>query len=571
MDALQRALNLNRTVNFDCTITIDQLMNVPLLNGKFKLKWKFTHPITAVHLEAQLKAKHVATTITHRLAMSDEESHLVPTIPQNPLRSSQPHHSTFGIIHDSQQVEGSAHHPSQTGPSETNLGDLSDPRSNIMGRSRSLTQSTYLPSHHSFNDPQMGYQTELGARAMQPRPSNVTGTTYTLKDSAHSRFRSPSILTPDATPTMNNSIFESEDGYKLSSVTPRPGYNPNPTSPTSQLIEAPCKAESSGSTPYVEVKNHSVVFRQAFRCPVSINMTKEGKLQPSMLTIVVKREHVGENGRREVTRHGTVAIDLSRFTPFISQDAKEQVIIGENEFEAHQKRRVENTKFLLQECRTNASLKLRIQMDYLSGATSYKTSAGGSPISDHAHSPHEDTRSVYSNNKSSTGSPDSSILSSNSSYNNPSGALKKVQMSSSTYTMGESSSHSSGHRVRPFRSHQHETTIQVADDLIDVLFSNAYVPSSGPVTQRLQSAKRKKERAEKMVTTHDAKSLHLSIRSSQTNKSSVPRPTMTSVWENSSFLKPREEDDDTASRKSAKSFQSKFRSLTRLTALNSTS
>lgn len=567
MDALQRALNLNRTVNFDCTITVDQLVNVPLLNGKFKLKWKFSHPITAVHLEAQLKAKHVATTITHRLAMSDDESHL----PQNPLRSSQPHHSSFGIIQNIQQDEGSAHLPYQAGPSETSLTDLSNTRSSIMGRSRSLTQSTYLPSHHPSNDPQMGYITDLGAREMPSRPSIATGTTYTLKDSAHSRFGSPSIITPAATPTLNNSVFGSEDGYKLNSVTPRPGYNPNPTSPNSQLIETPCKAESSGSTPYVEVKNHSAVFRQAFRCPVSIGMTKEGRLQPSILTIVVKQEHVGEDGRREVSRHGTVSIDLSRFTPFMAQDAKEQVIVGENEFEAHKKSRVEKTKFLLQECRTNASLKLHIQMDYLSGATSYKTSAAGSPTSDHAHSPHEDAKSVYSNNKSSTGSPDSSTLSSNSSYNNPSGALKKVQMSSSTYHMGQSASHSSGHRARPFGSHQHETTIQVADELIDVLFSNAYVPSSGPVTQRLQSAKRKKERAEKLATTHDAKSLHLSIRSSQTNKSMAPRPTMMSVWENSSFLKPKEEDDDTASRKSGKSLQSKFRSLSRLTALNSTS
>ncbi|EGG12053.1 uncharacterized protein MELLADRAFT_115117 [Melampsora larici-populina 98AG31] len=565
MDALQRALNLNRTVNFDCTITVDQLVNVPLLNGKFKLKWKFAHPITTVHLEAQLKAKHVATTITHRLAMSDDESHL----PQNLLRSSQPHHSSFGIIQNSQQDEGSAHHSYQAGPSGANLPDLSNTRSSIMGRGRSLTQSTYLPSHYPSNDPQPGYVTDLGAHEMPG--SNAPGTTYTFKDSAHSRFGSPSIITPDATPTLNNSIFGSEDGYKLNSVTPRPGYNPNPTTPNSQMIEAPCKAESSGSTPYVDVKNHSAVFRQAFRCPVSIAVTKEGRLQPSILTIVVKQEHVGEDGRREVSRHGTVAIDLSRFTPFMAQDVKEQVIIGEHELEAQKKRRVEKTKFLLQECRTNASLKLQIQMDYLSGATSYKTSAAGSPISDHAHSPHEDAKSVYSIAKSSSGSPDSSILSSNSSYHNPSGALKKVQISPSTYHMGERSSHSSGHRARPFKSHQHETTLQVADELIDVLFSNAYVPSSGPVTQRLQSAKRKKERTEKLVTTHDAKSLHLSIRSSQTNKSSAPRPTMMSVWENSIFLKPREEDDDAASRKSGKSFQSKFRSLSRLTALHSTS
>lgn len=374
MDTLQRALHLGRTVNFDCIITLDQLINVPLLNGKFKLKWKFAHPITSVHIEAQMKAKQVATTISHRLTMSDDENHLASSPPPLTRRptlslSQHLHSSSFNnpTPQTAQTQHGFLHQIHQASPSQsTPLGSSTHrySQSSLMaGRRRSLTDSTCIPNPYSSSlDHQNRHRTELGLRDHSHMPPQ-------LNQDRHRKSSGSSSIAAHKTPTLNHPTSGSDDGYKYSMATPRLGYDPSLGSHT---IEPPVKAESSGSTAYVQVRNHVAVFRQAFHCPISVLLDKEGKLEPSLLTMIIKQEHVGEDGRREVTRHGSVSIDLSRFTPMMSSNFKPHGPFSHLDAEG-QRTRIEKGKFLLQDCKTNASLKLQIQMDYISGITSFKT------------------------------------------------------------------------------------------------------------------------------------------------------------------------------------------------------
>lgn len=148
--------------------------------------------------------------------------------------------------------------------------------------------------------------------------------------------------------------------------------------------------------------------------------------------------------------------------------------------------------------------------------------------------------------------------------------MKKVQVSPSAYTHGSHSLSNINPRARSSRTHPNETSLQAADELIDVLFSNSYIPSSGPITQRLQGFK---ARNEKSASRPSAKALNLGVQSNELPKNSAhSKPSTLDVWENSSFLQPREHDDDSASRRSAKSMHSKFRSFarTRMAALHAT-
>ncbi|KAG0148098.1 hypothetical protein CROQUDRAFT_655224 [Cronartium quercuum f. sp. fusiforme G11] len=507
MDTLQRALHLAPTVTFDCAIIIDQLVNVPLLNGKFKLKWKFEHPITTVHIDAQMKAKHVATTITHRLTMSDDEAQLALT--------PTPANRRWAIgVPDCHQ-----HEPDQR-----------QRRSSTMDRNKSLAALPSLDFSSTESGP--SFRADLSTRDQSHRISHPP------KEAFRARSGSSSIGAT-STPTLNNPFFGSETHSSP------PGLLTSPTLMTSTL-DQPTRAESSGSTSYVQVKNHIATFRHPFRCPVSIVIDKDGTLQPSLLTIIIKEEHVADEGKREVSRHGTLTIDLSKYTP---------TEVEEGKF------RIEKGKFLLQDCKTNASLKVQIQMKYISGAPGFKTptaTASTSVHHFHHHHQHDDTKSVSSTRKSSASSPNSSVVSSNSSGKIPSttAMVKGVQLSQSTFNPTH---------PRSIRPHQAETSSQIADELIDVLFSSTYIPSSGPVSQRLQGAKASKTLTPKAINL-DTKSLHLSMHSNEANQTPSSSSTL-SFWEHSSFLKPKtkdkDNDDDTSSRKSVKSFHSKFKALTK--------
>ncbi|KAI8447367.1 hypothetical protein BY996DRAFT_6421143 [Phakopsora pachyrhizi] len=115
----------------------------------------------------------------------------------------------------------------------------------------------------------------------------------------------------------------------------------------------PLKAESSGSTPYVKLKNHSVLFRHAFHCPVSIQINKDGVLQLCILTMILKEEHITSQGPPEVSKHGLINIDLSRFAPIAKVDSS---LTGTERLGPKlQKSRIEKANFLLNASKTNAN------------------------------------------------------------------------------------------------------------------------------------------------------------------------------------------------------------------------
>ncbi|KNZ48531.1 hypothetical protein VP01_55g9 [Puccinia sorghi] len=162
----------------------------------------------------------------------------------------------------------------------------------------------------------------------------------------------------------------------------------------------PTNNNQYGATDYHEIKNHSVLFRHAFHCPISINLDKQSILQPSILTILVKEEHVNQQGRRIVSRHGSINIDLSQYTPLIhfpEQNSHPQRTLSDQQPPPPPPQqnlsRIEKAKFLLRDCKTNASLKLQIQMDYLGGMPAFKIGSYAEVPMTRGLSQPDDTRS----------------------------------------------------------------------------------------------------------------------------------------------------------------------------------
>ncbi|POW10661.1 hypothetical protein PSTT_05903, partial [Puccinia striiformis] len=337
MDKFNRVLHLSRAVQFDCTITIDQLINIPLLNGRFKIKWKFNQP---------------------------------------------------------------------------------------------TQDSLPLP------------------------PSSATTTTSTT--------------------SQQQQLEEST------------------------LVELPIKSEPTGATEYHEIKNHSVIFRHAFHCPISINIDKQNILQPSTLTIIIKEEHLNGIGRRIVSRHGSIDIDLSQYTPLINS-------LPEDINQIHNSSRIEKAKFLLRECKTNASLKLQIQMDYLGGMTPFKIAKSMSGNHNEViqmsrgMSQPDDVRSLFSVRQTNTCSPSSSIISSGSSqYKHasyqalpPSLSIKKNGAGSSSIFNQPLVKLSASNMDSATNHHDHPQDIisSLADTVIDSIFNS---PTPAPSSTTTTTSVKKK-------------------------------------------------------------------------------
>ena len=386
MEKFNRVLHLSRSVHFDCTITIDQLINIPLLNGRFKIKWKFNQPT------------------------------------QEPSTAT----ATQATTNTSQAIEHN--------------------------------------NHFDFHPPPESHQ---------PGPSST------------------------------------------------------------QLVELPIKSEPSGATDYHEIKNHSVLFRHAFHCPISVNLDKQAILQPSILTIIIKEEHVNELGRRVVSRHGSVDIDLSQYTPImniVEEHSNLHRPPPEHHHHHHHNNnnnssRIEKAKFLLRECKTNASLKLQIQMDYLGGMTPFKIAKSLGTISTtnisapyaevqmaRALSQPDDIRSIFNSRQSNTCSPGSSIISSGSSQHKFSMTSNKPAGLSTTKTHGlmggggigsalqqqtqpmlKLSTHSGllgSHQDPPHHEHPQDITSQLAKNVIDAIFANPAILTPTPAPSSATKSRR---------------------------------------------------------------------------------
>lgn len=127
----------------------------------------------------------------------------------------------------------------------------------------------------------------------------------------------------------------------------------------------PHRHEPKGSTTFVPLRQHVATFSREITCPVqvplrslsstSLSTAPRGAkyhLQPSPMRLSVKQEVLLEDGKREEERLGEVVLDLSQFVGQKKEDARPR-------------------RYLLQDCKSNAVLRVTVKMELIEGEASF--------------------------------------------------------------------------------------------------------------------------------------------------------------------------------------------------------
>lgn len=283
------------------------LFLVPLVNAKFKIKWKFKGATSGSIGSEQ--ALHDA--VDETTAASKRFLHPL-TIPssrpsRSPARSTSPprRYNSRDSTEDSSGRSGS---PPASPPMSPSAAELRTPNPN---RTPSAPSSAF-----AFTSPFSQSTSEQGSW------SHVT--------------------TPEDSPAGSSKRRGAVD-------------------PGSHNSHLHARSEPKGTTSYIPLHNHTATFKREIHCPVSISLKAlpggRYQLQPSSVKLSVRQEITGDEGKKEEVRTGEVILDLAQFVPSL----------GKNGHSGQGQAR----RYLLQDCKTNATLKVTVQMEFLGGEQNY--------------------------------------------------------------------------------------------------------------------------------------------------------------------------------------------------------
>lgn len=423
MDTLSRALHLRRFATFDCTVTLNELVDVPLVSGRFKVKWRFSRAVVGPqHYAQQLvdndKTSGISAKVGDLLHRSvDEGQRAAAGEGKGAGDGAAEHGGTAEAIDYSLSNSTRRKHLSPV--------DSPEPRSAPRLSGESSRRNTPRASADLDNDASHSLgATPTGAQKGHGRNLSSTGTVVpggredigrTPTAGSGSRFGSPvgsprvgdgdyrsfsaamSGSSPDGRHQHHHHPHQQSSHHHHHPHHPHPqhhhhhhhGHHHTASGGANELpaesaagppkVEVPTRADPHGQTDYTELRSHVVTFRQAFRCVVSVPIAKDGALDTCNLRLAVKEEGVDENGRRRTATHGEVHLDLAGLAPAVSavkgssrgEDRGQRLPSRKGAKEA-QKTKKSKQKLLLDHCKTNASLKMEVEMTWLSGESVYK-------------------------------------------------------------------------------------------------------------------------------------------------------------------------------------------------------
>lgn len=117
------------------------------------------------------------------------------------------------------------------------------------------------------------------------------------------------------------------------------------------------RVDSRGVSPLVPLRAHTATFNTELHCTVTIPLRSstgaQRTLQPSPLRLTIRQESMGDAGKKEEIKAGEVSLDLSQF-------------VGNGEGASGSPRR-----YLLKDCKTNATLRVTVTMEWVGGESDY--------------------------------------------------------------------------------------------------------------------------------------------------------------------------------------------------------
>lgn len=296
---------------------------MPLVNAKFRIKWKFKG----------------ATSSTHGLEGAGDED------------------DAGSIFNEEASGPRRFLHP-RTAISNTPPPDRSRSRSGSPSRDSAddSSNSNHRTHQNTYSPPQSPPLSPSDVRT--PNPNRTPLATHS----------STFAFTPPFSPT-SEQIYPSRlsDGPLLSLG---PSHSPtiddlsSPTAGTGRRrgggdltymhpVPAHPRNEPKGTTSLVPLRSHTATFDRQIQCPVAIPLrsTPNGRyqLQPSPVKLAIKQEVVGDDGKKGEAKTGEVILDLSQFV--------------------RNGKREEGTprRYLLLNCKTNATLRVTVKMEWVGG------------------------------------------------------------------------------------------------------------------------------------------------------------------------------------------------------------
>jgi hypothetical protein len=300
-----------RPVYTIATITLHELAQVPLVNAKFRVKWK-VKGATSAHHGGLGGEEDGGNGVLDGLAAG--KAHPLRGLAARARTTS----SSASLTLDSTAEDSSSsskrsqdHLPSPTTP-QPDSPDLRTPNPN----------RTPGPSF-GFNSQHLGSPSSFGAYPDSPNPSWIPSGTVA--------FLSPSTSTSPST-------FADEFPSK------RRSHDVPPPS---------ARTEAKGTTGLEPLRSHTATFNTTIRVPVAIPVqgTSGSRcvLQSSPVQLSVRQEIMVDGGTKEEVRIGEVLLDLAQF-------------VGNGKGEAATPRR-----YLLKDCKTNATLRITVRMEWAGG------------------------------------------------------------------------------------------------------------------------------------------------------------------------------------------------------------
>ncbi|BGP00392.1 Proteophosphoglycan ppg4 [Rhodotorula toruloides ATCC 204091] len=347
-------LGFSKTATFLATVTVHELVQVPLLNAKFRIKWKFKGATHSSALDDPANSHHSA-----RAAAGFAEASRRFLHPRTAALSSS---------------QGSSASASDGGATEKEGG---------LSRSRSGSPLGMAWSSEEGGDA----RTARGGRPLSrgitppvspdqdPRPRSTSreggGMAFTSpfsKDGNETLYTSPPPGSRSGNGTPHDSHPASPDGPDLmrrrgaGDLSSMPLTSP-PSGSSSRNVSGPTaiahRPEPKGTTTFVPLRSHTATFNREITCPVLVTLRAVGggkyELQTSPVRFAIKQEVVLEDGKREEERLGEVLLDLSQFAK--PNGAASDV--------------AKPRRYLLQGCKSNAVLRVSVKMEWLDGERNF--------------------------------------------------------------------------------------------------------------------------------------------------------------------------------------------------------
>lgn len=378
-------LGLSKHSIFIAKVNVYELTQVPLVNAKFRVKWKFKTATSAAHLgldgDNSSTVDDVASFFSSASSGNSGRRFLHPLTATRPRSTStlgsnpgpggripSPDGGGGGIDHrDSAEDSSSSSRPSRDyyiaslpmSPSQS--PPPPDDHQNHRHQDRSGRTPNPYRTPTPTAQPTFQFNSPFASLPNSPSPDRQ----QTLTSTSYNSVGGPQSPGLGGAPILvhssgSGSHSRSTDDYSSGGGGAGGTIRRRDAAISMNQTSAHPRAESKGSTPFIPLRSHTVTIKREIVCAVAITLKSSSSssrpvLNPSPLKLSVRQEVLGDDGKKEEVKAGEVWLDLSQFVGTGNGGNGETA----------------SRRYLLKDSKTNATLRVSVEMEWVGGDSHY--------------------------------------------------------------------------------------------------------------------------------------------------------------------------------------------------------